>query len=112
MYKLKIGGEDRHIDFSMSTLALFCREEGKDFSELAAGLNLDLLGLIKLVYWGLVEGAERNNKNLPKDFNWRVVGDWFTEDPDAAGRALKVYYESQGIEITEKEEKKAKKLKA
>jgi hypothetical protein len=109
---IKIKGEEWPLDFSMTTLALFARDEKKGLSELLQGMQFDLLGIIKLFYWAIKEGCERNKKGLPEDFDWKTVGDWVNEDPSLAGQVLSEYYLSQGLEITEEESEEVKKMEA
>ena len=102
----------RTLDFSMSTLALFARDNGEDLNTMVNGMTLDLLGIIKLTYYAIDEGARRDNKDLPEGFDWRMVGDWFTEEPLLAGKVLSLYYDSQGLTITDEESEEVEKLSA
>jgi hypothetical protein len=112
MYKIKINEKEWPLDFSMATLALFARENGDGLNALTSGFTMDLLGIMRFMAISVQEGCDKKKQKLPDDFSWKTVADWFEKDPELAGKFLTLYYESQGLKLTEDEGDQVGKLNA
>lgn len=108
-HSIKYKEEEWPLDFSMATLALFSRDDGKKLNDLLAGLEFDLLGIIRFLYWSVKGGCESEKKVSPFD-TWKDASVWIEQDPGLAGRFLSEYYKSQGLDMTQGEIEEAEAL--
>ena len=112
MYKIQINGQEWPLDFSMATLALFARENGDGLNALTSGFTMDLLGIMRFMAIAVSEGCAKQSKAVPNGFSWRTVSEWFEADPELAGKFLQMYYESQGLKMTDEEADEVGKINA
>lgn len=108
-HSIRYKDEDWPLDFSMATLALFSRDDGKKLNDLLTGLEFDLLGIIRFLYWSVKGGCESEKKANPFD-TWKDASAWIEEDPGLAGRFLEEYYKSQGLEMSQVESEEVEEL--
>jgi hypothetical protein len=97
------------LDFSMATLALFSRDDGKKLDDLLNGIEFDLLSIMRFLYWSVKGGCEKEKKQSPFD-NWKDAAAWVEEEPTLAGEFLSEYYKSQGLSMTDVEKEGAESL--